>query len=394
MRILIYDWCLHVIGGGQKVNCRIAEHLSKKYKTDILTMFPTKKQDLERYYSVDLSRVGKIMHLYEKSNINSYLLFLISFRKVSKIAREYDILINADAHETVKPSAKYNIMYCHFFRPQVYKYRYPKGFFDRFALLGVYFFRKMLRNYVREYDSVYCNSKYTKEWLKKLWGIDAKIIYPFVQIPEKVPPKKENIILVTGRLSPDKNYEFVIDSFKQIYDSGIKNYTCIIAAATGKDGDEYYGNICNRIKDYPIEIRTNLTDKQLKVLYSKAKIFLMAKGLCINEEKFPLLMENFGMSVLEAAAHGCVPVVLNKGGYKEIVKENENGLLFNTEEEAIKQLKRLLNNEGLRSKLSKSAMQNAKKFSLERMQKEIDKAIEKAIKSGKINRHNPSGSSK
>jgi len=384
MKILIYDWCLHTVGGGQKVNCRMAEHLSKKYNTDILTMFPIKKQYLERYYSVDLSRVGKIRHLYKKSAMNPYLFFLISFRKVSKIAQEYDILINADAHETVKPTAKYNIMYCHFFRHKVYRYRYPKGFFDRFALLGVYLFRKMLRNYVKEYDSVYCNSEFSKKWLKKLWKINADIIYPFVEIPQKVSSRKENIILVTGRFSPDKNYEFVIDCFKQLYDLGIKNYKCIIAAAKGNGETRYYEKICNLAKDYPIEIKSNLTDNELKVLYSKAKIFLMAKGLCIDEEKFPLLIENFGMSVLEAAAHGCVPVVLNKGGYKEIVRESENGLLFNTKEEAIKQLNRLLNNEKLRKRLSKNAMQNAKKFSLEIMQKEIDKAIEKAIKSGKI----------
>lgn len=383
MKILVYDWCLHIVGGGQKVNCRIAEYLSKRHDVDILTLFPAKKQNLEGYYSLDLSRIGRIRNIYKKSSLNTSLLSMLVFRKVSKIAKEYDVFINADGHETVKPNAKYNIMYCHFFRPRVYRYRPFKGFFDSLALLATYLFRGMLKNYIKQYDAIYCNSLFSKKWLKKLWKVDAKIIYPFVEIPKRKPKKKENIILVTGRLSPDKNYEFVVDCFKKIYDSGIKNYKCVIAAVGSTEKDEYYNKIKNLIGKYNVKIMANPTNQQLNNLYEKSKIFLMAKGLFVNEEKFPLLLENFGMSAAEAASYGCVPLLLNKGGYKEIVRQGKNGFLFNNREEAIEKLKFLIKNEKILSKMSRNAMQDARKFSLERFYKDLDGMMEKIRITGK-----------
>jgi len=374
MRILVYDWCLHVIGGGQKVNCRIAEHLSQKHEVDILTLFPIEKEKLEKYYSVNFSKLGRIRYMYKKSNINPSLLFLLCFRKVSKIAQEYDVLINADAHETVKPVAKYNIMYCHFFRPK--RYRPAKGFFDALVLSALYIFRSILKNYAKDYDAIYCNSEFTKKWLKKLWKVNAKIIYPFVEVAEKKITKKENMVISTGRLSPDKNYEFVIDCFKKLCDSAIRNYKCVIAGVGNKESNEYYNKLTNLIKGYPIDIKTNLTDKQIKRLYSKAKIFLMAKGLYVDENKFPTLVENFGMAPVEAMAHGCVPVVLNKGGYKETVQHGKSGFLFNTKKEAIEKLKLLIKDKKLWQKLSKNARQRAKKFSLKRLHHDLDRMMQ------------------
>jgi len=377
MKILVYDWCLHVIGGGQKVNCRIAEHLSKKHDVDILTLFPIKKQELEKIYSVDFSKIGKIIFLYPERRANDSLLFTLCFRKVSKIARVYDLFINADAHETVNPQAKYNIMYCHFFKPL--KYRPSQGLLDFLKMKALYIFRKILKNYSKQYDSIYCNSEFTKNWLKKLWKVDAKVIYPFVEIPKKIARRKENIILSTGRLNPDKNYEFVINCFKKIYDSGIKDYRCIIVGAVNKESLAYYEKLEEMIRGYPITIITNLDNEKIGAFYSKSKIFLMAKGIDVDENKYPTLLENFGMAPVEAMAHGCVPVVLNKGGYKETVENGKSGFLFNNESEAIEKLKLLIQNEKLRERMSKNARKRAKKFSLERMQREIDKAIKETI---------------
>jgi len=106
----------------------------------------------------------------------------------------------------------------------------------------------------------------------------------------------------------------------------------------------------------------------------------MAKGIDVDENKYPTLLENFGMAPVEAMAHGCVPVVLNKGGYKETVENGKSGFLFNNESEAIEKLKLLIQNEKLRERMSKNARKRAKKFSLERMQRKIDEAIKETIR--------------
>jgi len=379
MKVLFYDWCLHNIGGGQKFDCKIAEHLSKKNEVDILTLFPVDKKKLEELYSVDLSRIRKFRHLYNNSNANPPFLHLISFERVSRISAEYDLFFNADAHETVKPLAKYNIMYCHFFEPKWYKK--PENFQDLFKVLFVYLFKNVCRNYSKSYDAIYCNSLYTKKWLKRLWKADANVIYPPVDIPQKIEGKKEDIIISTGRLTPDKNYEFAIDCFKRVYDSCKKaeKYRCLICGVKYDQG--YYERLRKLAEGYPIEILTNLNDQELKKIYSKAKIFIQAKGLGIDEEKYPALLEHFGMAAAEAMSYGCVPIALNKAGYKETIDNGKSGFLFLEREEAINQISNLIRNKNLLNKMSVNARNQAKRFSLERMQKEIDKAIEKAIKS-------------
>jgi len=378
MKILFYDWCLHNIGGGQKFDCKIAEHLSKKNEVDILTLFPVDRKKLEKAYSVDLSRVKRFRYLCKNNKANDSFLHLISLKKVSRISAEYDLFLNADAHETVKPLAKYNIMYCHFFEPKWYKK--PENFSDLFKVLFVYLFKSVCRNYSKSYDAIYCNSLYTKKWLKKLWKTDAEVIYPPVDIPPEIKWKKEDLVISTGRLTRDKNYEFVIDCFKRIYDSykEAKRYRCLICGV--KYDPSYYEKLKKLAEGYPIEILTNLNDKELKKIYSKAKIFIQAKGLGIDEQKYPALLEHFGMAAAEAMSYGCVPIALNKAGYRETIDNGESGFLFMEKEEAINMINRIIKNKRLFSKMSVNARNRAKRFSLERMQKEIDNAIIGALK--------------
>lgn len=371
MKILFYDWALHNIGGGQKFNCKIIEHLSKNHAVDVLTLFPADKKRLEEYYSVDLSKV-RLINLYDSSKINQTLLKIMISKKISKLSSKYDVFFNADAQELIKPRAKHNLMYCHFFEQKWY--RPAKDFADFFKLLGIYLIKTFRRNYANEYN-VYCNSNYTKKWLKNLWKVDAKVIYPPVDLPDKDDFKKQNLIISTGRISSDKNYEFIINLFKKLCKiSSNINYKLLIC---GKSDDlAYLNKLKNLSKEFNIEFKTDLTNKQLKEVYSKSKIFIQAKGIEINEKKYPGLLEHFGMTTAEAMASGCVPVVLNKAGYKETVENNKSGFLFDSEDEAIEKLKLLVKDETLRKKMSKQAINRAKKFSLQRMQKQVDKMME------------------
>lgn len=370
MKILFYEWALHDIGGGQKFNCKIIEHLSKNHVIDVLTLFPVSKKRLESYYSVDLSKT-RIINLYDSSKIHQTLLKLLVSKKVSKMSSKYDLFYNAETQESIKPQAKHNIMYCHFFEPKWY--RPAKGFFDFFKLTGIYLLKTLQKNYAKKYK-IYCNSLYTQKCLKKLWKVDAEVLYPPVDIPKQRLFKKQNLIVSVGRLTPDKSYDFIIKLFKQMLkNSVIKNYKLLICGKIYNS--DYLKKLKQLSKDNFIEFKTDLTNKQLKSIYKKSKIFIQAKGLNINEKKYPGFLEHFGMTTIEAMSYGCVPVVLNKGGYKETVENNRSGFLFDSEDEAIEKLKLLVKNEKLRKDMSKQAVKRAKKFSLQRMQREIDKMM-------------------
>jgi glycosyltransferase involved in cell wall biosynthesis len=265
-------------------------------------------------------------------------------------------------------------MYCHFFG-----LKWPKpaaSFLDLMKLSLRWLLKTLPKNYAKDYDAIYCNSLYTKNWLKKIWHVDAQVMYPPIDIPARIGEKK-NIILSLGRLTPDKNYEFVIECFKNVYDSipEAKGFECWICGS--EPTTEYLLKLKNASVGYPIKIIITSQNREVGDIYSKSKIFMQAKGLGVDEQKYPALLEHFGMTPVEAMAHGSVPILLNKGGYKESVEDRKSGFLFSTKEQAIEKLKLLIKNPKLLKKMSIAARHRAKKFSLERMQKDLDRIMEK-----------------
>jgi len=76
-------------------------------------------------------------------------------------------------------------------------------------------------------------------------------------------------------------------------------------------------------------------------------------------------MEHFGITTGEAMSAGCVPVVINKGGQPEIVREKIDGFLWDTQDQLKKYTLKLVNDSILWKKMSLNAMKRAKKFEIE-----------------------------
>ena len=86
--------------------------------------------------------------------------------------------------------------------------------------------------------------------------------------------------------------------------------------------------------------------------------------------------EAFGISVVEAMARGCVPIVSNKGGLPEVVDYNKN-YLFNDEIELEKELKYTINNS---KKIDiMRIIDNAKKFKIENTIKQLSFEYKKLL---------------
>ena len=85
----------------------------------------------------------------------------------------------------------------------------------------------------------------------------------------------------------------------------------------------------------------------------------------MEEEREPEKLEHFGISTVEAMAYGVVPVVINKGGQKEMIEQGVTGYLWNTEEECIERTKRLIQAEKMRKEMAQRAAKEADKYSME-----------------------------
>lgn len=235
-------------------------------------------------------------------------------------------------------------------------------------------------NDLTSYSKIYCHSNYVQKWINNYWHLPSEVLYPPVAVDQFKPAKnKKNIILNIGRFfvsGHSKKQLDLVKVFKKIIDQGIKDWELHLVGSVA-DADihhQYFNQVIEESKLYPIFIHQNLSFTELKDLLSVSKIYWHATGLDENQEKNPINCEHFGISTVEAMAAGAVPVVINKGGQPEIVIEN-TGYLWNTRKELIYQTINLINHPELMFTIGKAAIKRAQFFSQENYQKKLIKSL-------------------
>jgi len=109
----------------------------------------------------------------------------------------------------------------------------------------------------------------------------------------------------------------------------------------------------------PVDVIANAPRATVEKLLSTSSIFWSATGLGENEAKTPWAAEHFGMTTVEAMAGGCVPVVINRAGQREIVREGIDGLRWDTVEELMTATVRVADDPALLATLAESSIARA-----------------------------------
>jgi len=234
---------------------------------------------------------------------------------------------------------------------------------------------------------IICNSYFTKSFIDKKFNVDSEILYPPTYFKKDFPKvelkQKKNQILNVGRLSvfPDgglfKKQDFLIKAFKEIVDSGVKNWELILVVSYLERDKEVLENLKKQIKGYPIKILANISFAQLNQVYAASKIYWHASGFGEDLKTHPERAEHFGITTIEAMMNGIVPVVINAGGQKEIVQDSQDGFLFENEKELIAKTIKLIKDDSLCSKMAKSAREKAEEFSTDRFCEKLEAIFSK-----------------
>jgi glycosyltransferase involved in cell wall biosynthesis len=141
-------------------------------------------------------------------------------------------------------------------------------------------------------------------------------------------------------------------------------YTC--AGALGDvEADRAYLARVRAAASASCELAPNLSRAALKAALASAKIFWHAAGLGESASDHPERSEHFGVATVEAMAAGCVPIVHNTGGQREIVQDGLNGFLWNSLDELTRITTMVARDEELRSRVSEAARQRARAFGTE-----------------------------
>jgi len=228
------------------------------------------------------------------------------------------------------------------------------------------------------------NSEFTKRiFLKHAQVKKHHLLYPTIDSESNNYHRKDKIILSVGRFFGhlhSKKQEILIKAFI----SGLQKYPelaqyQLILAGSFKSADQNYLNYLKKIsQNYSqIKILTNLTHRQIQALYQKASIYWHAAGYQVNERQSPELVEHFGIAIVEAMNHYCVPVVYQAGGPKETVSENQSGFFFTQPKTLLAQTLKLIKKPELCQQMALNAHKQAvEKFGTKAFNNSLQKIIQ------------------
>jgi len=348
VRVGFFSPYLDTFGGGERYMLTLASFLAEKHDVEIFWGDSAIKAPLTRFLKIDLAKTKFVENIFKEN-------FLKKIRRTAY----YNLIFILSDGSVPFSLAKKNIL--HFQVPFV------------FSKIDT----KTKLNLTR-YKYVVVNSYFTKKYIDRSFKVNSKVIYPPVDVKSIKPSKKENLIISVGRFSQQqlhpKKQEVLIEVFKELYKS-VPSWKLILAGQSKKQDYRYIKNLKASVKGYAIRILENISYDDLRKLYAKASIYWHATGFGEDEERNPQKMEHFGISTVEAQAAGAVPVVIEKGGQKEIVKDGKNGRLWSTKTQLYEITKSLINNKSELLRLSKRAIADSKKFSQERFIKEYEKII-------------------
>jgi len=207
------------------------------------------------------------------------------------------------------------------------------------------------------------NSRWTADIVKRVYGIDARVIYPPVADDMPVVPweRRQDGIVVLGRLVPEKQVEKAIRIVQALRSRGLDLRLCIL----GGGADPAYLASLRRLldgKESWATMRIGLARREIAALVTGYRF-----GLHVREN------EQFGIAVAEMVKAGCIPFVPSTGGQREIVGDSEE-LLFDDESQAVERIAGVVSRPQVQHRLRGSLASRGRMFSASRFMAEIREA--------------------
>lgn len=201
-----------------------------------------------------------------------------------------------------------------------------------------------------------------KKLMKEDYNIDADVIYnPIEEQPIRNINETEKYIFFAAMLRPFKGYETLLKAYKEVFNVH-KEWKLVIA---GSGDNEKVEAIAKELDiERNITVYKWRTREEMGQLYCKAGIFCIASK-----------MEGFPMTFLEAASHGVPIVTTPVGGVVDVIKNEENCMVFNFDDHKglAKQINRLIDDNELRKRISENLVKLTKeKFSYSSVQKRLE----------------------
>src|SRR5215218_7384438 len=225
--------------------------------------------------------------------------------------------------------------------------------------------------FLDHYERVLANSEYTREWIRRLWGVDAEVLLPPIRVQDLRPGPKQRRILTVGRFiarrvgHSKKQLELVQAFGHMVRRGGMDGWELHVVGGCEPAHRPYLAQVERAAQGLPVAIHANAPRALVEELLATSSVFWHATGLGEDEETAPWVFEHFGITTVEAMAAGCVQVVIDKAGQREIVRHGTDGYRWTTLAELEALTRTVAGDEALRARLAASAEERAGAFSEE-----------------------------
>jgi alpha-1,2-mannosyltransferase len=293
--------------------------------------YPAVEQTVKRI-GIDVS--GNIDGFVKAIGRHEILPFLGAYQRMcysyfffKKLVKEYNpdfVLVTGGATLIPERMAEKTIVYVHFpVDLEVSHQCYLNKKLKRIYIKPWMFISSSL-DFIKK-ATVITNSNYTRNAIKKAWGIDSTVIYPpcpqysfpleekvqsikaskvghaFAnKIQEDKKEEEEDIICSIGRFTPEKNYETIIEVARLL---PAKRFELIGSVTPDKAS---YLNRLIATAPPNVNFNVNVTLEQKAYVLKRSKVLLHS-----------FIGEHFGIALVEAMSAGVIPVTHDSGAAKE-----------------------------------------------------------------------------
>ncbi len=325
MRVGVFHPPLNVCGGAEIVAITLINSLKKSgHQTVVLTNEQIDQRKIKSMFGDEVNVDQNIVFPLEPFPTTSLNNIYTDCFRTMYIKRKCDVLIDTQSNGLL-PGV--NITYIH--HPifgRLADEKRPKSKVTFYLPYRLY--ERTVST--RANRLVFSNSKYTTTAIRKFVGIVPQLLYPpiaqiFFDIRDST-LDREDVVISVSRISPEKSLT-LIPSIARLTNNRIR-FLIVGMKQSEKELNHIYSAIEKNKVSNRVEVILDVSRAELVRILRSAKVFL-----------HPARGEHFGVSVAEAMASGCIPIVRDSGGPAEFVPDD---LRFNGVRDAARIIDRVI----------------------------------------------------
>src|SRR5215471_10261259 len=305
MRVaIVHDW-LYVIGGAEQV---LREILQCYPNADVFTLFDLLKPEDRKKLGFEKSQTSFLQKMPMLARHHRAYLPLMPMAIEQFDLSSYDLVISSSsavAKGVITGPDQLHVAYVH--SPMRYAWDlqhtylkesgYETGLKSLIARTILHRMRMWDVRTTHGPNAIFTNSQFVARRVKKIYGRDARVIYPPVTLSNRdVILPVGNHFLAASRLVPYKRIEPIVRAFNQMPDLQL------VVAGDGPEADRL-----RKLAGSNVRFVGFVPDKELRDLMTTSRALVFAAE------------EDFGIILVEAQSEGAPVLALGKGGARESI---------------------------------------------------------------------------